>query len=96
MVSFDVVSLFTNVSLDKVLEFVRLKTEENIFHFSLEVGKICELIKLCVRDTYFTFNGTHYCQTYGVAMGSSLSPILANLYMEYFETCSFPVFTLKV
>ena len=90
MVSFDVVSLFTNVPLDKVLEFVRSKTEENIYHFSLEVGKICELIKLCVRDTYFTFNGIHYCQTYGVAMGSSLSPILANLYMEYFETSLLP------
>ena len=90
MVSFDVVSLFTNVPLDKVLEFIRLKTEENVYNFSLEVGKICELIKLCVRDTYFTFNGVHYCQTYGVAMGSSLSPILANLYMEYFETSLLP------
>ena len=76
--------------LDKVLHFIRQKTEEDIFQFDLEVGKICELIKLCVRDTYFTFNGIHYCQTYGVAMGSSLSPILANLYMEYFETSLLP------
>ena len=90
MVSFDVVALFTNVPLNKVLDFIRLKAEENIYHFALEVGKVCELIKLCVKDTYFTFNGMHYCQTYGVAMGSSLSPILANLYMEYFETLLLP------
>ena len=85
MVSFDVVSLFTNVPLNKVLDFIRQKSEENVYQFDLEIGKICELIQLCVKDTYFTFNGIHYCQTYGVAMGSSLSPILANLYMEYFE-----------
>ena len=90
MVSFDVVSLFTNVPLNKVLDFIRLKTEENVYQFELEVGKICELIILCVKDTYFTFNGIHYCQTYGVAMGSSLSPILANLYMEFFETSLLP------
>ena len=90
MVSFDVVSLFTNVPLNKVFDFIRQKTEENVYQFDLEVGKICELIKLCVKDTYFTFNGIHYCQTYGVAMGSSLSPILANLYMEYFETTLLP------
>ena len=90
MVSFDVVSLFTNVPLEKVLDFIRLKSKENIYNFDLEVGKVCELTMLCVRDTYFTFNGVHYSQTYGVAMGSSLSPILANLYMEYFETCLVP------
>ena len=90
MVSFDVVSLFTNIPLEKVLDFIKLKGEEEVYNFPLPVGKICELIKLCVTDTYFTFNGHIYKQTFGVAMGSSLSPVLANLYMEFFEVSLLP------
>ena len=32
------------------------------------------------------FQGQHYEQVEGVAMGSPLSPIVANIYMEHFET----------
>ena len=90
MVSFDVVSLFTNIPLDKVLDFIRIKGEEEVYIFQIPVGKICELIKLCVRDSYFSFDNKIYQQTFGVAMGSSLSPILANLYMEFFENSLLP------
>ena len=44
---------------------------------------------------HFLFNGNYYDQTDGVAMGSSLGPVLANLFIGYhekiwleeFETC---------
>ena len=90
MLSFDVVSLFTNIPLDRVLDFIKTKAEEGVFQFQLEINVICRLIKLCVTDTCFSFNSKHYVQTFGVAMGSSLSPILANLYMEFFETALLP------
>ena len=90
IVSFDVVSLFTNIPLEKVLDFIRKKGEEEIYNFVIPVGKICELIKHCVTDSYFSFNDKIYKQTFGVAMGSSLSPILANLYMEFFEVSLLP------
>ena len=90
IVSFDVVSLFTNVPVDKVLDFLRNKFEEGIFSPSIEIGVFLELTKLCVTDTYFTFESNIYKQNYGVAMGSSLSPILANIYMEYFESTLVP------
>ena len=90
MVSFDVVSLFTNIPLEKVLDFITTKGEEGLNSFQIPVGKICELIKLCVRDSYFSFDNKIYQQTFGVAMGSSLSPILANLYMEFYEVSLLP------
>ena len=34
---------------------------------------------------YFSFQDQFYEQVKGVAMGSPVSPIVASLYMEYFE-----------
>jgi hypothetical protein len=38
-----------------------------------------------LTSTYFCFDGQYYEQTDGVAMGSPLSPVTANFYMEDFE-----------
>ena len=38
---------------------------------------------------YFSFQDQFYEQVEGVAMGSSVSPIVANLYMEYLEQKAF-------
>ena len=44
-----------------------------------------ELVGLCLRSTFFSFQGELYEQTCGVAIISPLSPIIANLFMEKFE-----------
>jgi hypothetical protein len=38
-----------------------------------------------LTSSYFTFNGQFYGQIDGVAMGSSLFPVMANFYMEDYE-----------
>ena len=43
------------------------------------------LLAFCLRSTYFTFQGRYYEQQEGAAMGSPISPIVANLHMEDFE-----------
>ena len=43
----------------------------------------------------FTFNGDHYLQTGGTAMGTSLAPNYANLFMDRFETKALAGFPLK-
>ena len=47
---------------------------------------ICHLTELCLRSTYFAFQGQIYKQLKGTAMGSPLSPVIANIFMEDFET----------
>ena len=42
-------------------------------------------IEFCLKTTYFQFQGRLFEQLQGVAMGSPISPIVANLYMEDFE-----------
>ena len=41
---------------------------------------------MCLSSTYFTFQGEFYKQKKGAAMGSPISPVVANLYMEQFES----------
>ena len=45
----------------------------------------CSGIWPLLRSTYFQYNGSIYEQKDGAAMGSPVSAVIANLYMENFE-----------
>ena len=88
MVSFDVVNLFTRVPLDDSLQIIshRLIHDETLDTCStIPAHEICSLIELCMRCTYFQYRDTFYEQLDRVAMGSPLSPVIANIFMESFE-----------
>jgi len=53
----------------------------------LEIDDIMELLEFVVTATYmyFTFRGVICQQRFGTAMGSPVSPIIANLFMEWLE-----------
>ena len=62
---------------------------------TLTIDEICDLTNLCLRSTFFRFNDCFYEQKDGTAMGSPLSPVVANIFMEDFEgtalvTCDLP------
>ena len=48
-------------------------------------GEVPYLVEICLRTTFFQFQDTFYEQLDGAAIGSPLSPIVANLYMEHLE-----------
>ena len=88
MVSFDVVSLFTRVPVDDALrpyQFSSPRTTPLHERTTINADDICSLTELCLRTTYFQFEDQFFEQIDGAAMGSPLSPIVANLYMETFE-----------
>ena len=51
----------------------------------LLVQSIIELLGFHLHNNYFSFQNKIYEQIEGAAMGSLVSPIEANLYIEYFE-----------
>ena len=51
----------------------------------MSIQNILDLLEFCLCNTYFLFQGQYYEQNQGTAMGSPVSPVLANLYLEFFE-----------
>ena len=83
--SLDVTALFTNVPLEFVLDNLIEASTSGLFTPPIPIQQFCQLIRVCVGSTIFVFEGDVYKQKFGVAMGSPLSPILANLCMEFIE-----------
>ena len=47
--------------------------------------KLRQLLLLCTKNVQFTFNGQIFRQVDGVAMGSPLGPILADIFLSSLE-----------
>jgi hypothetical protein len=75
MVNFDIVFLFIKIHVPKSLEFISKVIDLEIIN----------LIEICLISTFCTFKGICYEKTKGIAMGSSLSLVVAKFFMEHFK-----------
>ncbi|XP_055714925.1 uncharacterized protein LOC129809142 [Phlebotomus papatasi] len=82
LISLDVVSLFTNVPIDIALKEIERRFHEIGPNTDLQKEDFLTLTKFCLTTGYFTYNGTVYSQLKGVAMGSPISPIVADIVMQ--------------
>lgn len=88
LVSFDVVSLFTNIPTDLAVSVAsdHLAADDTLVERTgLRVESIISLLRLCLDATFFSFRGKYYQQTFGTAMGSPVSVTVADLVMEEIE-----------
>ena len=89
MVSFDVVSLFTNIPINLGLDVAidRLSNDSTLHdRTNLSISDISSLLEFCLNASDFYFNGNYYHQKFGCPMGSPISMIIANLVMQHLET----------
>ena len=86
IISFDVKSLFNNVHLHQTIEITLSNDyQENKTETSIPKNILRELLYLCTKKVHFMFNDKLYIQNDGVAMGSPLGPLLANILMTSLE-----------
>ena len=88
LVSFDVVSLFTNIPVDLAIKVATKRLRQDVIllrRTSLPVEDIIDLLSFCLNTTYFVFEGCYYQQVFGTAMISPVSAVIANLVMEDVE-----------
>ena len=76
LVSFDVASLFTNIPEEEAVKLIEEKFDKST----------ASLTSICLRSTFFRWRNNFYEQVSGAAMGSPISPAVANIYMEHLET----------
>ena len=85
-VSFDAVSLFTNVPLKRTVDVILDRVyNDKLIKTKLVKRTLKKLINDCCKKTPFSFNNQIYKQLDGVSMGSSLGPVLANVIMTELE-----------
>jgi hypothetical protein len=84
LVTADVTSLYTNMTIDRMLETVADAFRR--FPCTDRPDKeLLDLLELTLRNNDFTFNGELFLQVCGTAMGKSYAPSLADLYLESFD-----------
>ena len=94
LVSFDVVSLFTNIPLDETISICAdfLYYGPFIVVLPLPEDVFIELMGIATKSLSFSFNEIMYRQIEGVSMGSPLGPILANIFVGFQERRLFDTF----
>ena len=85
LVSFDVKSLFTSIPLQLALHCTETAIQQSTVKLPLPTEDIMDLLNLCLTSTYFQYNGKHYKQLHGTAMGSPVSVVVAEIVMQHVE-----------
>ena len=86
LVSLDVSSLYTNIPHRECLRAVgeTLVTHRDPSHTPSN-DVVINLLRKVLQFNNFDFNGKHYLQVGGTAMGTRVAPSYANIFMDYFE-----------
>ena len=85
LVSFDMKSLLTSIPLQLALQCTETAIQQSTVKLPLPTEDIMDLLNLCLTSTYFQYNGKHYKQLHGTAMGSPVSVVVAEIVMQHVE-----------
>lgn len=84
LVSFDVTALFPNVPVQGALQSLRRHLERNRVPPN-QIQAYLLIANVCMNQSFFSFRGKFYKQTFGLSMGNKLSPLLADVFMSDLE-----------
>lgn len=87
LVTFDVVSLYTNIPHELGLTAVKfwLEKERHLIESRFTDDFILSAIKIILENNTFYFDSNYYIQKKGTAMGTKMAPTYATLVLGYLE-----------
>ena len=86
LVSYDVTSLFTNIPLQGIIDIAINLIFNHNPNLNITKKELKKLFLFATSQAHFIFNSKFYNQIDGVAMGYSLAPVLANIFMGFYES----------
>lgn len=91
IITLDYESMYTNIVHDEAVEAVRKTLIQNNKYQNVKgiqrpsINSFCKLVELAVKCNNFNFNGEHFYQCRGVAMGHKASPAICDIVIYYLE-----------
>ena len=86
LVSYDVISLFTNIPLQETIDIANNLIFIHNPNLNITRKELKKIFLFATSQTHFIFNSKFYNQIDGVAMGSPLAPVLANIFMGFHKS----------
>ena len=83
LVSYDVTSLFTNIPLRETIDIAINLIFNHNPNLNITKREFNKLFLFATSPPHFIFNSKFYNQIDGVDMGSSLAPVLTNIFMGF-------------
>ena len=78
-------SLFTSIPLQLALDCTATAIKNSTTKLPLPTDDLMDLLNLCLTSTNFQYNGKHYKQLHGTAMGSPVSVVVAEIVIQNIE-----------
>jgi hypothetical protein len=87
LASLDIQDLYTNIPVDTAIDITleRLIENNKLDNLPFTKNDIKKLLTISLNNSYCQFNGKFYKQKKGLPMGNTLSPILADIYMDEYQ-----------
>ena len=86
LVSYDVTSLFPSIPLQETIDIAINLIFNHNPNLNITKKELKKPFLFATSQTHFIFNGKFCNQIDGVAMGSLLTPVLANIFMGFYES----------
>lgn len=84
LISFDIVNMYPNIPTNECAPLIKESLTKNNINplITLELHKLFEI---CLAQNYFKYDSKFYSQNSGLPMGSPLSPLLSDIFMDHLE-----------
>ena len=86
LVSYDVTSFFTNIPLQETIDIAINPIFNHNLNLNIPRKELQKLFLFAESQTHSLFNDKFYNQIDGTAMGSPSAPVLANIFMGFYES----------